>query len=178
MKFLPHLWLTLLAGLAFGQSEGLHFTADRIAREGSISKVSGHVLVRTGGFRLQGEQGTVHTETEEIDLRGHTRITLPARADRIFIRYSSSVLVSAEDVVITADHLNLKNGLLRGSGHVAVEIDGKGLQADDIEVFLNIGDGKARGSLRLNGAAVPAPGLRTSDPLNLRTLFPPDIVKQ
>ena len=86
--------------------------------------------------------------------------------------------MSAEDVVIAADHLNLKNGLLRGTGHVAVEIDGKGLQADDIEVFVNIGDGKARGSLRLNGAAVPSPGLRTSDPLNRRTLFPPDIVKQ
>ena len=85
--------------------------------------------------------------------------------------------MSAEEVVITADHLNLKNGLLRGIGHVAVEIDGKGLQADDIEMFVNIGDGKARGSLRLNGALVPVPGLRTLRPLDRRTLFPPDIVK-
>ena len=79
MKFLPHLWLIVLAGLAFGQSEGLHFTADRIVRDGSVSKLTGHVQVRTGGFRLQGDHGMVHTESEEVDLRGHARITLPAR---------------------------------------------------------------------------------------------------
>ena len=177
MKPLAYLAL-LVAGPAFGESEGVHFTADRVVREGGASKLTGHVEVRTGGFQLQAEQGMVRPESEEIELRGHARIVLPARADRIFIRYASSVLVSAEPVVITADHLNLKNGLLRGTGHVAVEIDGKGLQADEIEVFVNIGDGKARGSLRLNGAAVPSPGLRTFGPLDRRTLFPPDIVKQ
>jgi lipopolysaccharide export system protein LptA len=178
MRPLPLLFLLGLAGLAFGQPESPHFTADRIVRDGAASKVSGHVQVRSGPYRLQGDQGTVNSENKEIDLRGHARITLPARADRIFVRYASSVLVSAEDVVISADHLHFKNGLLRGTGHVGVEMSGKGLQADEIEVFVNIGDGKASGNLRLNGAQVPPPGARTFRPADRRAPFPPDIVKQ
>ena len=40
-------------------------------------------------------------------------------------------------------------------------------------------DAKARGNLRVNGASLPSPGLRTFRPLgDRRSPFPPDIVKQ
>ena len=82
MKPLPLFVLIWLGGAAWGQNADSHFAADRTVRDGPVSKLTGHVQVRTGPYRLQADQGSVNADTEEIDLRGHVRITLPARPDR------------------------------------------------------------------------------------------------
>ena len=89
----------------------------------------------------------------------------------------AGALASAQEVVITAERLSVKSGLLlRGRGNIEAVIRESRLEADEIDVFLKIGDGEVRGEYPFNGEAPERPrarrGFRPS-----RFRFPPEIWK-
>ena len=176
MKRLPLLFL-LLASAAQPQTDdsGATIAADRVTREGPMLRATGHVRATAGGLLLTGDSGSLNTETDDIEVLGHARVVLPARSDRTLIRYESRALASAQEVVITADRLSVKSGLLlRGRGNVEIVIRESRLQADEIDLFLKIGDGEVRGNIRINGEA-PERTDRRGFPQRFR--FPPEIWK-
>jgi lipopolysaccharide assembly outer membrane protein LptD (OstA) len=176
MKRLPFL-LLLLASAARPQTDdsGAKITADRLIREGPILRAAGHVRATSGGVLLTGDSGSLNTETDDIEVLGHARVVLPPRSDRNLIRYNSGALASAQEVVITAERLSVKSGLLlRGRGHVEAVIRESRLEADEIDVFLKIGDGEVRGNIRLDGEVPQRPDRRGfRQPFR----FPPEIWK-
>jgi adhesin HecA-like repeat protein len=157
-------------------ADRLGFTAAKLVQEGSILHGRGRVRATSGKLVLYGDEGTFNRETGEIELRGRATTTLPARADRNLIRYATRAVVTEQAVVISADRLRVKNGLLRGWGQVDIRTARGRLHADEIDVYVNLGDGQLRGNIRFNGA--PA---RTTYPLpvqSLRDRFPPEIIKE
>lgn len=153
-----------LASLAPGQTlhltgaEPVMMTADKLTHEGSVLRGSGHVEAKVGPFVLHGDQGTVHPETGEIDLRGHVNVTLPARTDHHLFRYDSQALVTDKPVELSADHMNLKNTLLQGSGHVKIRTEDGRLAGDQIVMYLNTADAEVRGNVQATGTGVGSRG--------------------
>jgi hypothetical protein len=178
MKHLPLLVLALLASPARPQTDDLapRIVADAITRDGALTRGAGHVQAALGALLLTGDSGSLNTETGDIEVNGRAKVVLPARADRNLIRIpSGGAIASGDPVVITADRLMVKSGLLlRGRGHVEAVIREERLQADEVDVYLKIGDGEVRGHVLLNGAEP-----RAADRRQVRRpfFFPPEIWK-
>jgi lipopolysaccharide assembly outer membrane protein LptD (OstA) len=149
-------------------------TASRSVHDGNLLRASGRVRARIGPLLLEGDEGTLNSDTGEVEVRGHARITLPERSDRTVVRYGAGTIVTEQALGVSADRIAIKYGLLRGRGHVDVRTDKGRLQADEIDLFLRIGDADMRGNVRLNGG-IPATPVRTFR--EWRNPFPPDIVK-
>jgi lipopolysaccharide assembly outer membrane protein LptD (OstA) len=144
---------------------GASMTAKRLTHDGSILRGTGGVEVRIGQFVLHSDEGALNAETEEIDLRGHARIVLPARTDHTLFRHDSTALITDKAVDLLADRLHVKNMILQGTGHVQIFGADDRLRADEVEIYLNTGDGRVRGNVQSTG-----PHRGVSD-------FPPDIIK-
>ncbi len=114
----------------------------------------GHIQAKTGAVVLDADGGKLDAATGKLDLEGHARVTLPARNDRNLVRYAGRAVVTDDAVLITADRVTVKDGLLRGRGHVVVRTNDARLQGDEIQVFLRLGDGELRGNIRVNGTPV------------------------
>jgi hypothetical protein len=152
----------------------VHLSAVHLSKSGDTVRGSGGVQAEIGALLLEGDEGTLHTSTEEVEVRGHARIILPERADRTVLRYGVGALITAQAISLSADRISIKYGLLRGRGHVDARTDHGRIQCEEIDLFLRIGDADVRGNIRLNGD-IPGPPLRTLPGLRFR--FPPDIVK-
>jgi lipopolysaccharide assembly outer membrane protein LptD (OstA) len=170
------LLLLLSAALACGQTHATvadrpQMTAGKLSREGALVKGSGHVRAKLGPLTLEADEGVLHSDTGEVELRGHVGVTLPARSDRNIFRYGSDIVFSDQPVLLSADRLNVKDALLRGSGHIQVKTTKDLLAADEIEMYLSNGDARVRGNVRVNRTPPNPSGVGGGD-------FPPDIIKK
>jgi hypothetical protein len=137
------------------------FKADKVIRDGPVLRGTGHVEARVGGLVLTGDSGSINTETDDVEVAGKAKVTLPARSDRTLLRYSGGAFISGDPVIITADRLAVRSGLLlRGYGNVLAASPQARLEGAELELFLKIGDGDVRGNVRLNGAVPEGPGQR------------------
>ena len=175
------IYLVLLGPFALAQDVSdapVHMTATHTSHTGNLLRASGRVQARIGPLLLEGDEGTLNADTGEIDVRGHARITLPERSDRRVIRYGADALVTEQAVGISADRISIKYALLRGRGHVDVRTDKGRLQSDEVDVFLRIGDGEVRGTVRLNGETPPPRAVRGFRGFREGPrVFPPDIIR-
>lgn len=164
---------TLAASTAFLSAQtgalptGNHagMTAKHLTHEGSILRGTGGVEGRVGQFVFRSDEGTLNSDTGEIDLRGHAHLIMPARTDHILFRHDSTALITDKSVDLFADRLHVKNMILQGAGHIQILCADDQLRADEVEMYLNSGDGRVRGNIQSTG---PHRGV---------TDFPPDIIK-
>ena len=163
MKLLP---LLLLIAPALAQTDRIELVSDKPGR--AEAKVSGIVL--------HADQVTLNREREELQMRGHVHVLLPARADHTALRYGAGVIVTDRPIGLTADHVTVKSGLLlEAAGNIVVlPVDEKlrsmQLHGDELSMLLKIGDATLRGNVKITGFV---PNRRGSGPD-----FPPDIIKQ
>jgi lipopolysaccharide assembly outer membrane protein LptD (OstA) len=148
------------------QRDQIGMTAKHLTHDGTILRGRGGVEARMGKFVLHADEGTLNAATGEVDLRGHAHILLPARTDHTLFRYDSTALVTDKAVDLLADRIDVKNAILHGSGHIQVRGADDHLQADEVEMYLNSGDGRVSGNVQSSG------------PHRSVTDFPPDIIKQ
>jgi hypothetical protein len=129
----------------FTGAEQPEMTAGKLTRQGPLLRGTGGVDAKFGPLVLHADEGSLNAETGELDLSGHVHATLPARTDHSLFRYGSGALVTGKPVDLSADHVNLKNGLLRGAGHVEIRTVEARLQAGEIEMFLSTADARLTG---------------------------------
>jgi hypothetical protein len=139
-----------------------------------ISDKPGRAEARVSGLLVHADQATLNRETDELRMRGHVNILLPARADHTVVRYGSGVIVTDQPIGITADSITVKNGQLEATGNIVLlpmdeELNHAQLHGDGLSMVLKIGDATLRGSVRLTGLSHSRRG---SGPE-----FPPDIIK-
>ena len=150
-------------------TDRVELTADKVTHEGAIIRGTGHVRAKFGAFVLEGDEGSWRQDTGEVEVKGHARVVLPARPDRNWFRYDSSVVATENRAGLSADRLTVKNALLRGWGHVEVRAGDARMRSDEIEMFLNIGDARIRGNIKVDRTYGRAIGSGAE--------FPPDIIK-
>jgi lipopolysaccharide assembly outer membrane protein LptD (OstA) len=173
-------WLAAMFSCAAAAQPGpfagaaIDFHADRVKRNGNMVTGSGHVRASIGPLLVESDQGTLNRETGALEARGHVRTTLPARSDRNLIRCGPRAIVTEEAVALSAERITVKDGLLRARGKVEVTTSEGVLRADEIDVYLNLGDAEARGNVRLNGTPTELPRPRG---LLERQVFPPEIIR-
>jgi lipopolysaccharide assembly outer membrane protein LptD (OstA) len=136
----------------------------------------GRVQAKAGAVLLDADKGKLDAATGTLELRGHGRVTLPARGDRNLIRYAGRAVVTGDALVSAADRFSLKDGLLRGRGHVSVRTEQARLQADEVEVYLRLGDGELRGNIRVNGMPIELLDSRSRDERR-RPRMPAEIIR-
>jgi hypothetical protein len=164
MRLLRSLFLLpILLVPAFCQTDRIDLISDKPGR--AEAKVSGLVL--------RADAATLNRETGELKMRGHVRVTLPAREDHTVVRYGSGVLLTKQSIGLTADQVTVKNALLEASGNLVLvpadpELGKVQLRSDEMYMYLNIGDATLRGNVRPSGIAQ---GPRGS------VEFPPEIIK-
>jgi hypothetical protein len=179
---LPSTFLLLPIWLAAGIAQTLSpadfdhldLAADKLIRNDSVIHGLGHARAKLGGLVLQGDEITAHSDTGQVELRGHVQATLPARSpDHSVFRYGSGTLVTDKPVTVQADRLSVKYELLQAWGNITVRpvdtkpVDVPKLQADEMFMYLRIGDAELRGNVRPKIAPRPR-----SFPV-----LPPDIIK-
>ena len=152
-------------------------TADKLVHEGNLLRGVAHARATIAGVTVAADEATFHTDTGELELRGHAHALLPARSDHTLFRYGTGSLVTDQPVAVTADRITIKNELLQASGNVAVvpadpEMRGARLHGDELYMYLHIADGTLKGNVR----TVKIPD-NTTDRFAKRPIFPPDIVK-
>jgi len=150
--------------------------AVRITRDAKALHGRGQVRVAIGPLVIESDEATLDTETDSIVTRGHARATLPARSDRHLFRCGARAVVTEEPVLLMADRIDVKDGLLRARGHVEVKTASDVVRADEMDLFLNLGDGEARGNVRLNGERLDSEVPRKSFGRERRP-FPPEIIR-
>jgi hypothetical protein len=162
----------LLAQLAAPPRDPTEMKAAALVPDGDVLRGTGHVEIHSGPLLLTGDSGWLNRESDDLEVSGHARTTLPAR--RILIRYPGAVWIANGPIVITADRLTIRSGLLlRGRGNVqAVGPNGR-IEGDEFDLFLKIADGDLRGNVRVNGEVPTPPDRRFTRPLR----FPPDIIR-
>jgi hypothetical protein len=162
MKFLP---LLLLVAPAFAQTDRIELVSDK----------PGRAEARVSGIVLHADQATLSREREELQMRGHVHVLLPARADHTALRYGTGVIVTDQPIGLTADRVTVKNGLLlEAAGNIMVlpvdeKLKSMQLHGDELSMLLKIGDATLRGNVKITGFV---PNRRASGPD-----FPPDIIK-
>jgi lipopolysaccharide assembly outer membrane protein LptD (OstA) len=141
-------------------------TAAKVTRDGSVLRGTGSVKAKVGNIMFQAETGVLNRETGELALSGHVHLVLPPRPDHNLFRYDATALVTVQAVDVFADQVKVKNGNLKGSGHIRILADKTQLMANEIEMFLSTADARLTGNIQ-------AVGLRTQP----RTpIFPPEII--
>ena len=129
--------------------------------------------ITLAGLKLSGDSGRLAADGLDGEVAGNAIVTLPARTDRTLVRYPGGALVSGEEVVVTADRISVQAGLLlMARGSVVIMTRGERIDARELDLFLKIGDGEARGNVLLNGATPERPKLHRLPP---NRYFPPDI---
>jgi lipopolysaccharide export system protein LptA len=145
---LKPLLISLFALTALAQTEQIEMTGGKLVREGSTLRGSQHVQAKAGPYVLQADEGIFNRDTGELDLRGHVRATLPARADHNLFRYDSHTLVTDQPVTISADQVHLKNSTLQASGHIGIRTVGAQLTADRMVMYLTSAEARLEGNIQ------------------------------
>jgi lipopolysaccharide assembly outer membrane protein LptD (OstA) len=136
----------------------------------------GRVQAKAGSVLLDADEGKLDSATGSLEIRGHARVTLPARGDRNLIRYAGRAVVTEDALVIAADRFSLKDGLLRGRGRVTVRTAQARLQSDEVEIYLRLGDGELRGNIRVNGTPIELLDSRSREQRR-RPTMPAEIIR-
>src|SRR5215472_8968810 len=129
------------------ERERPEISAKRLMHAGALVRGTGGVQIEIGRLRLHGDEGSVNTETGEVDVRGRAEVVLPARTDHTLFRYDHGALVTDKAVYVSADHLHVKNTMLTGSGHIRVRTADDSLMADGVEISLTSADGRVSGNV-------------------------------
>ena len=162
MKLLP---LLLLIAPAFAQTDRIELVSDK----------PGRAEAKVAGILLHADQATVNRETDELQMRGHVHVLLPARADHTAVRYGTGVIVTDQPIGLTADRVTVKHGLLlEAAGNILLlptdqKLSSMQLHGDELSMLLKIGDATLRGNVKITGF-VPSRRGSGAD-------FPPDIIK-
>jgi len=112
---------------------------------------TGQVIIAFGELVLQGREGSVNSSTDEMSVQGGATAQLPPKTSTLLIRFGSHAVVTPLPVVLKADRITVKDGLLRAKGHIHLEAGERVLDGDSLDCFLNIGDGTLSGNVRENG---------------------------
>src|SRR5438067_12335475 len=94
----------LLLAPAAGQSrqpantDHVDLHADKVVQNGDLLHGSGHARATIGEITAAADEAALHSETGEIELRGHVRATLPARDDHSEFRYGAGNLLTDQPV--------------------------------------------------------------------------------
>lgn len=181
LRLLSRLWLLpvgLTIGIAQTPSPGnpdhVDLAADKLVRTDGVLHGLGHVRAKLGAISFQADEAAARPETGEMELRGRVQATLPAREDRSLFRYGSGNLITDKPVVVHADRMSVKDGLLKASGNIVVRpVDDDSpdvgqVRADEMSMNLRMADGTLRGNIEPNYFLTRQPSLR---------VLPPDIVK-
>ena len=137
----------------------------------------GRVRAEFGALTLQADEGALRVETGEVQLRGHVAVNLPAREDHSLFRCGDSSVVTDKAVIVHADELNLKNGLLQAAGNILIRLvdpepgEGSQVKGDEMAMSLKTADATVRGNVRTNEVQPLHPGQARP------YLFPPEIIK-
>lgn len=150
-----------------------NLVAEKLTRNGAQVHAVGHAQATIGALAFHADEATFRSDTGELELRGHVRVALPARADKNLFRYDIGALVTDQPVDLSADRMTVKGGLLQASGNITVRPAGAQLQGDELSMTLSNADGTLTGHVRATG------DLRVTDPPKRRRFpdMPPDIVK-
>jgi hypothetical protein len=148
-------------------------TADKLVHDAALTRGVGHARAKIGDLVLNADEATLHRETNELEMRGHVHVTLPAREDHTVVRYGTAVLLTDQPIGLTADQANVKDGSLEASGNIVVvpvdpDLPKVELRGDGLSMDLKIADATLRGNIR-------ASNIR--EPRTLRYRFPPEIIK-
>jgi len=159
---LPVCLLSILSAAAAAQTDsssildGCQLNAVKVTHDGKLLRGSGQVHAKGGGLSVSGDEATCNTDTGELDVRGHAQVTLPARSDFSVFRYKTSVFLTNRSVDISADRVDVKDGLFKASGDV--QIHGRDahstlvqLRADEMYMFMKIADATVSGNVRASG---------------------------
>ena len=170
--------LLLTISMVAAAADHTDLTADKLVRSGTVLQGSGHARATLGNLTIAADDANLHSDTGELEMRGHVHATLPAREDHTLFRYGSGTLLTLETVGVTADRLTIKDGLLRAWGNIAVvpvdpELPGVQLHGDEMFMYLRIADATLRGNVR----TVRIPESSPSNRFARRPVFPPDIIK-
>ncbi|HUB80109.1 MAG TPA: hypothetical protein VMB03_14990 [Bryobacteraceae bacterium] len=138
-----------------------------------ISDKPGLAEAKMAGLVLRADSATLDRETGELKMRGHVRVTLPARADHTVVRYGKGVMITQQPIGLTADQVRVKDGLLEASGNLVLvpadpDLAKVQLRSDEMSMFLRIGDATLRGNIRPSG--LPERGRGSVE-------FPPEVIK-
>lgn len=133
--------------IPFTGTEQPEMTAGKLVHQGPLLRGTVGVEVKLGPLVLHAGEGTLNSETGELDLSGGVHVTLPARSDHSLFRYGTDALVTDKPVDLSADRLHLKNGLLRGAGHIEVRTADARLQGSEIEMYLRTADARLSGNV-------------------------------
>jgi lipopolysaccharide assembly outer membrane protein LptD (OstA) len=161
-----------------GNSDRVDLTADKVARNATLLHGAGHARATIGDITVAADDATLHSETGELELRGHVHATLPARADHSLFRYGTGNLLTDQPVGLTADRMTIKNGLLQASGNIVVvpvdpELPGVRLHGDEMFMYLRSGDATLRGNVQ----PIHIPERQSVRFGGRGVVFPPEIIK-
>jgi lipopolysaccharide assembly outer membrane protein LptD (OstA) len=138
-------------------SEPVEMTAEKMTSEGSVLRGVGAVEAKLGPLTLHAEAGVLNRESGEVTLTGHVQVVLPPRSDHYLFLYNSSALVTENAVDIFADEIDVKSGILQGSGHVRILAGRAHLTADRIEMLLTTAEALVTGDVQAVGVRLNPP---------------------
>lgn len=136
-------------------------TAEHLDRNGAVVHGTGHARVTLDALVFQADEATLHSDTGEVELRGHVQVTLPARADRSVFRFRSGLpvarqpgaLVTGDPVGLSAGRMTVKDGQLTASGNIVVRaVDGQ-VRGDELAMTLRTADATLSGHILATGKA-------------------------
>jgi lipopolysaccharide assembly outer membrane protein LptD (OstA) len=136
--------------------------ANRLVRDGAVIQATGHVHATIGGLAFEADEATMNSQTSELELRGHVRVTLPARADRSVFRFRNGpppastepgAIVTGDPVGLSAGQMTVKDGLLKASGDVVVRATDAQVRGDELSMVLRTGDATLSGHIVAAGKA-------------------------
>ena len=149
-------------------------TARTLKKDGAIVRGTGQVKISLGELLLQGHEGSVNSSIDEMSVQGGATAQLPPKTSTLLIRLGSHAVVTPLPVVLKADRITVKDGLLRAKGHIHLEAGERVLDGDSLDCFLNIGDGTLSGNVRENGWRIDN---QRTDRRGVFILSTPEVIK-
>jgi len=148
-------------------------TARTLKKDGAIVRGTGQVKISLGELLLQGHEGSVNSSIDEMSVQGGATAQLPPKTSTLLIRFGSHAVVTPLPALLKADRITVKDGLLRAKGQVHLEAGERVLDGDNLDCFLNIGDGTLTGNVRENGWRID------NQPADRRRVFisTPEVIK-
>jgi hypothetical protein len=162
ISLLPVLLTPAIAQTAPQPGSGrVELSADKLVRDGVLLKGLGHARAEIGSLIFQADEATLRSDSGELELRGHVRVALPARADHTVFRFRSDApvtdtrgaVVTDQAVDVSADRMTVNNGILNASGSIVLRGPEARLQSDEMAMQLRTGDATLSGHILASGNA-------------------------
>jgi len=156
--------------------ERVDLTADKLVRTDNVLRGQGRVRAKLGALTILADEGALRVDTGEFQLRGHVVVNLPAREDHSLFRCGDSSVVTDRAVIVHADELNLKSGLLHAAGNILIRIvdaeprEMSEIKGDEMSMSLKTADATVRGNVHTNEVQPIHPGMARS------WVFPPEVI--